>query len=109
MQSSSQLTSEVTFSEMLGSGHPSLPLSIARDWICLWQRQEEETSWGGGRRAGLCQDPEHISGGKHVHGKVKEQEESEKEVRSGKADSCESCFLNLEGEHKVLVKTILVL
>lgn len=72
-------------------------------------RHQEETRQRGERSAELCQDSKHISGGKHVHGKVKEQEESEKEVRSGKADSCESCFLNFEGEHKVLVKTIFVL
>lgn len=72
-------------------------------------RHQEETRQEGGRSTEFCQDSEHISGGKHVHRKVKEQEESEKEVRSGKADSCESCFLNLEGEQKVLVKTILVL
>lgn len=62
-----------------------------------------------GRQCWLCQDSEHISDGKYVDGKVKEQEESEKEARNRKADSWESCFLNLEGEHKVLVKTILVL
>ena len=35
----------------------------------------------------LHQDSEHISDGKHVDRKVKEQVESEREVRRGKADN----------------------
>lgn len=40
---------------------------------------------------------------------VKEQEESDRKDKKRKTDIGELCILNLEGEQKVFVKTILVL
>lgn len=88
---------EVTFPTMLGCGCHSLLLSITESGCGKMM-----TRHGRWRSVALRQDSEHISDGKHVSRKVKEQVESEREVRRGKADNWESSFLNLEGEHKVL-------
>lgn len=80
--------------------------SITRVWT-YYGKMMKETIEGGTPDSG--QGSGHVSDGKYVEGKVKEQEESDRKAGKRKTDIREFCFLNLEGEHKVLVKTILVL
>lgn len=53
-------------------------------------------------------DSYHVSNEKCVDRKVKEQEETEAEMRNRDAHSSNSCFLYLEREHKVFFETVVL-